>query len=299
MLFLPEHESTEPPEPVRRLSDGPNYEPHWRWQVFERFALRISRAKNSVSELDKLVTEEGDPFIRQLLQSQYRRHCIIPNQIAYALRCHQTNSSTRIGSLTEALIIADRTTAQIAADIGTTPDNVRAYEKLFFDARKYRDHRGWFAQLCLRAVPQRSRVEQECDRQWRSLAHRRGFAGLAPAIFAQQKPPSSSTPHAAFVRSLLCRASDFISDLDATGVLPTERDMAMLGAVLQRWEGVGWPVALNDLKHSEPVEPEKERADKEAHDLISGLSADRRRAICDFIARLEEAAVASAANTTG
>ena len=87
--------------------------------------------------MNDILSGEKDPYVRQLLLSQSGRRSVIPAAIEYALRCYRSQNENWIAARIAAMVVAGRSSAEIAEEIGTEPVHVVAFEKIFFDVRRY------------------------------------------------------------------------------------------------------------------------------------------------------------------
>jgi hypothetical protein len=284
VLFDPK--PNEVPAPIRRLQDGPDYRPDWRFLAVERYISEIGEAADKSAETDVILAREKDPFVRQLLRFHCARTCVIAGPILYALRCHATNAENRAESVIKAMVVAGRTAQQIAADLGTDASNVVAFEKIYFDVRRYLDKSAWLAQLCHSVRHNPTEVEM-CEARWMTIAFH-GWARLAPYL-TQPRQPLSATPQTAvnhLLHHLLFRSLDFVISLETRGIPPSERDLQMLAVLQQRFEGLSLPLPPRDIDFAAPLGPEQKKKVAESELDVTGVSAVSRRKIANFIEQL-------------
>src|SRR5256885_961042 len=134
---------------IRSLDQGPNYSPDWRRRVLEQYVVEISRAEKKSVAVDRILVSERDPILRQLMLFHSGRRCVISGAINYALQCIRHQSETSIPALIKAMVVARCGAEHIAAQVGSTPLNVRIFEKICFDVRRYGSNRIWLRNICL------------------------------------------------------------------------------------------------------------------------------------------------------
>lgn len=273
----------------RRLRESPNYSPCWRTEVFERYLIKIAEAKSQSSALSKVLSTESDPFIRQLLLFHFGRRCVIPDAVRYALECRQSEAQNQIAGRIKAMVVSGRTAEEIALGVGTDPRNIRAFEKLYFDARRFLENRVWLKQLCYPSLLGNEPAYRQAEARWLAIAFEYGWAGLGPIL----SPPRPVSPQSGrdglgrLVRVLLSRSGDYAAGLEISGVRPSERDLQLLLHVQHRIEALGLPLRLQDLNYMEPLDPKEEKRRAEAKQLVGQLSATSRRKIITLLQKIE------------
>jgi hypothetical protein len=268
------------PDPTpRSLREGPDYRPHWRFLVSEEHLLKVAEAKKKSDALDDILLNEKDPFVRQLVLYQSGRRSVIAESIEYALRCRRSEAENPIAGMIPAMVVAGRSAIQIAQDIGTEPRHIVAYEKMFFDVRRYRGNVFWIKNLCY-STGGATLMQQNASR-WLVTACERGWAGLAGAFSTQPSPKAcaGTTALNRIYLGLLSRAADFITTLEMAGVAPGERDIDWLLQMQRASVEAGRPITLQQLDYPSPVDPEKE----EAAERVAGLSRESRRKLTNFV----------------
>jgi hypothetical protein len=294
-LIDPKHQNL----PIARsLGEGPDYRPDWRFQVWQQYTLQITSARDQSAELESILGMENDPFVRQLLRYHFGRRCVIGRSIQYALRCQATNHQDRAGSLIKAMIVAGRSSRQIADELATDPMSVVTFSKIFWDLTRYRDNRVWLKRLCFRPQHGRPTAEEECEGRWLQIAYMRGWAGLSEVV-------SSRVPNSErnikmdvdrFVGCLMARACDFVTNLEAMGIAPSSHDLAMLAIAQRGLEQLGIQISPEDILYRSLPSPEEQREQDKAKELLKGMSPRARQVLARFLdkckaqAKAEEAA---------
>jgi hypothetical protein len=298
------------PDPIpRSLREGPNYLPHWRFLVSEEHLLKVAKAKKKSDALNDILLTEKDPFVRQFVLYQSGRRSVIANSIEYALQCRRSESGNPIAGMIPAMIVAGRSAIQIAEDLATEPRHIVAYEKMFFDVRRYRTNLFWIKNLCYSAGG--TTLMQQNAARWLVTACERGWPGLGGAFSTQPWPKYARAGKMALNRTylaLLSRAADYITALDIAGVAPSERDLDWF--LQMRPVAVGAGITLPQLEDPLPVDPERQKRNEEADESIARLSLESRKKVTHYIDKIthqatlaqqadEEAAAAGTAQGGG
>jgi hypothetical protein len=277
---------TNPDPTPRSLSEGPDYRPNWRFLVSEEHLLKVAEAKKKSNALDDILLNEKDPFVRQLVLYQSGRRSVMADSIEYALRCRRSAAGNPIAGMIPAMVVAGRSAIQIAQDVGTEPRHIVAYEKMFFDVRRYLGNVFWIKNLCYSTGGAAS-MQQNASR-WLVTACERGWAGLANA-FSTQPSPKAGAGQTALNRiylGLLSRAGDYISTLEMAGVAPGERDIDWLLQTRRASVEAGTTIKQQQLDYPSPIDPEKERRLQEAAEQVAGLSRESRRKLTNFCEKI-------------
>lgn len=244
--------SNRPTTIIRNLSEGSEYSPDWRYRVFQEQIVSIRQ--NGGSKSREFLEREKDPYVRALIQLHRGIPTKLQNKLAYALRCNRYQATTRIAGRIKAMVIANRSPQEIAKQIGTSAANVTAFEKIFFDVRRYRRRRVWLKTIC---YPPRDPCTPDYLREevrLMQVAYKRGWAGLQPLICPDS---SESAKHGArhLFRSLLARAGDHVDLLED----PSDLDIRRLPALSQAMAAVGIRFTAADLAFEEPLEPDQKK----------------------------------------
>ncbi len=260
--------SNRPTTIIRNLSEGSEYSPDWRYRVFQEQIVSIRQ--NGGSKSREFLEREKDPYVRALILFHACRPTKLQKQLAYALGCNREKATTRIAGMIKAMAVANRSPQEIAKQIGTSAGNVTAFEKIFFDVRRYRRRRVWLKTIC---YPPRDPCTPDYLREevrLMQVAYKRGWAGLQP-LFCPDS--SNSTKHGArhLFRSLLARAADHVDLLED----PSDLDIRRLAALSQAMAAVGIRFTAADLAFEEPLEPDEEK--KRSLALAESIPPERRR----------------------
>ena len=164
---------------IRRIEDGWNYAPDWRRQFIEEYLVEIAAAKDRGDALQRILWQEADPFIRQGLRYRFAGTCVNQRAISWAFRAVNENAQTGLASRIRAAVVADRFPEEIAELIHLEPAAVVAFEKLFFDARRYLGAELWLESVVQSSEDPRATTPQSARESiWLRTALHEGWDGL-------------------------------------------------------------------------------------------------------------------------
>ena len=241
---------------IRNLSDGPDYRPDWRFRTVQKYLLQARSTDSFQDSIDAILEQEPDQLVRQLLLFHADRRSEIADRIEYALRCVRNEAETRIAAFIKAMIIAGRSSQQIAKTIGTNSKNISAFEKIFFDVRRYRDNRTWINAICSPRLDRTAPASRHWEKRLMSIAFNRGWPGLHDFF----RKPSSKIGHLDWdrlIRGLVARAADFVNELEMEGIPPSDRDLQMLVAAVRAMKSPGIATSFGDLAYPDPEQEAK------------------------------------------
>jgi hypothetical protein len=270
------------PRIARTPRESPAFRPDWRILLFQQLAVEIAQAKDESLALARVVAGERDPFVRQILLWQFGRRSVIPGALVYAWQCQQCESENWIGAMIAGMVVAGRTSVQIAREIGTDPLHVRAFEKLCFDVRPYLQSRSWLKQMCYSLPRPNEPAYRHAKRRYLVTAYERGWAGLAPILLrpSHVQPRTGRQELNRFWQTLLARAADFVNELEVNGTPLAERDVILLRLALHEAKGLGLPATASaDLDYAKPGEPDEEQSRQEAQALVRKLTLEQRKRV--------------------
>ena len=273
--FIPLTEIHPNPERIARsLRDAPDYQAHWRFLVSEQHLIRIQQAPDREAALDAIVAEEKDRFVRWFVLFQSGRDTPLAPSFDYALRCHRSANGKRVGENIASMVVAGRTSAQIAEENASHRYHIVVFEKLFFDVRRYLLNRFWIALVCY-FPNDLSSLDKSASRRLIS-AFERGWPGLAATFSKFQLKPVCGDKKAfekAFARLLLgCtnRSGDYVSTLEMEGVNPSLEEMKFLLQLDLPKRGIA--PGLAELDYVTPRSPTQEKQYREAAKLVGKYS---------------------------
>ena len=214
---------------IRNLADGPDYQPDWRHQVAQAYLTEIASATDPGRRLVELLDGERDPFVRQYLRYRYSGICVKHAAFQYAAGCQARNAATGAASMIRAMLIADRTPEEIAAELGTDRVNIVTFAKVFFDLRRYLDNETILRRIVFADLPEgMADTEALRERRWLAAAFHRGFAGVEQVIF-HRTPTSPEELERLSIQlhgTLVSRALEYEQDLETRGIAPNEADLS-------------------------------------------------------------------------
>jgi hypothetical protein len=273
------------PKITRVLEDGLDYRPDWRHLHVQKYLNSIHQSDaKALTRLNEILLEESDPFVRDLLLFHCDRPCGNEESIAYAFNCQRDNSKTRFASVIKAMVIANVSSEAIAYQFGTAKEKIDTFEKLYFDARPYLNHRGWLRGICYPAVKPNALDAEEL--RWFAVAFRRGRPGVEEVVLGQVPNSGERTLQSA-LSIALGRVEDHYFDLEASGAQPSEKDIKALVA-LARIHSRGLLCLWEN-----PLEPEPS-TDSPAIQEFKKLMPARRDVVRLFLTELMDAAAKKA-----
>lgn len=292
--LIPLAKTSANPDPiVRSLKEGPDYLPHWRFLIGEQHLSEIARAPDASAALQKILSEEKDSWIRQLLLFHSANRPSKSRAIEYALRCYRSQNENRTATQIAAMVIVDRSPRDIALEIGATSANVVAFEKLFFDVRRYLDQRFWIKELC--HSPSRVTVLDEGASRWLLTACARGWNGLAfmfstsgsnPEPIRKYELKSAGKTNSDLISlGVSGRLADFIVSLEMRGAKPTAEEMR-LSCDLGLLEP-GLSASFHELDYPKALSRKEEKITREAAQSVGALTPMGRRKVTALLERLQ------------
>lgn len=214
---------------LRRLEDGWHYAPDWRQQVIQDYLVEIAAATDREAALQAVLWREADPYIRQGTRWAYSGRCVHQAAIAWAFQTAQDAGKSGLSSRIQALVVADRFPEEIAELLRVPAAAVVAFEKLFWDVRRYLGTELWVASL-VRSIEERRVANPQSTREaiWLRTALDEGWTGLERLWFRK--------------RGTDAKALDAMArEIEGIAVRRTLRH-------LQQLEEAGAPVSDEDIK---------------------------------------------------
>lgn len=213
---------------VRKLEDGPDYAPDWRTQIVQIYLADIAKAPDGKSRLTEILFTEKDPFVRQFLRFRFDGRSVNAEAFNYAQGCQTRNQTTGAASMIKAMVVADRTSDEIAEELGTKRINIVAFEKIFYDLRRWLDNEAWLLRI-VSAEPPEGMGEAEAlrEKRWLSAAYHRGGAGVEQVVFHRVPKGTEAVEQLSqqLLASLGSRALEYVEELQLSGTRPSEADL--------------------------------------------------------------------------
>lgn len=283
LLPFPDKPALEDKPIIRSLAQGPDYKPDWRLRVTEQYLLRSAGAKDTSSVTDVILATEGDPFVRQLLCFHSGRRTVIACAIEYALRCNRYAHTTRIPALIKGMVVCGRSGEQIANEVATTAINVRTFEKLNFDVRRFANNRTWLRDICFPMCSTEIALQHQFEHRVLAIAYEGGWPRLENLLLSQQSERSTNTKADLdqLTAILTARALDYVIGLEARGIRPSERDLELLFLAQRRMPMAALPPFSPSERTANPAALRKKiEAEKKAKEL-SPLARERIRRLLE------------------
>jgi hypothetical protein len=183
------------------------------------------------------------------------------------------------------MVVARCSVEHIAAQVGSTPLNVRIFEKICFDVRRYSSNRIWLRDICLSAAIPSGPPCPPYETRLLVIAFEGGWSRLQKLLLSQQsqRSPNTKADLDQFVAILAARALDYLINLEAQGVPPSERDVQLL-ILAQRMP----MVALPPFSPSErSLNASADQAKNELDSTVKQLSPLARRRIIAILERIK------------
>lgn len=271
-------------------SFGPGYKAHWRFQALQQHLIRVAQATDSAAVLNDILSAEKDPFVRQLVLFESGRPSVIAAPIEYALSCHRSRHENPFARMISAMVVAGRSSSQIAEVMGTSRAHVIAYEKIFFDVRRFLELRFWIKHLCYFPGSMTGLGEDASRRLTTALE--RGWNALAASFsLSRSEPISKHDPNPAgkqVVNQILlgvsARLADFLSALEMNGVTPSAAEVEPLLKIAFFARELA--PTLSQLDYPTALSPSEEKKSREAAELVAGTTLSSRKKITTLIERL-------------
>ncbi len=295
--------SSSPDSIVRSLKEGADYLPHWRFLICEKILRETNLAPDASTARSQILFKEKDPFLRKLLAFQWEGGSGKSRPIEYALRCYRSRNENLTATTISAMVIAGQSPRDIAEEIGTTRANVIAFEKIFFDVRRYLELRPWIKALCF--FPSRMTVLEKGASRWLITACEHGWNGLA-YVFSTSRSGTEAVDNYNMKSAgksnsdmislgLGGRLADFIITLEMEGVKPTAEEMALfckLGLL-----GPGLPASFHQLDYPKALSRKEAEIRRKHQSMIGKLTPQGQRRVIGLLERLQLIGVTSSHNT--
>ena len=277
------------PEP-RSLNDSPDFRPDWRSRLIEEYLLEIEASSDAEKAAEKILQQENDVVVRQVLRFHLGRFCGRATAIEYALRCQRSRGATIAAGFIEAGAIANMPPRDIASQIGATGRAVALFELLFFEARRSRDAQVWLQHLVSRTPP-----DDTHNARLRVTALARGAAGLM-AIFQTRRDEHKKSGRLMlerFTMLLMARSLDYYAGLEIRGVAVSERDMVLL-AGFERVAAGAFAAEVQALEFSKPLTAKQRAEERKAAEMVGKLSPASRRKVANLLEQVKQHIAAGA-----
>ena len=126
------------------------------------------------------------------------------------------------------MVIANVPPERIAHEFGTTKEKISTFEKLYFDARRYLEHRGWLRGVC---IP-RPNTLLATESRWFAVAFHRGWPGVEEVVLGRVPKCGQRTLQGA-ISILLGRVEDYFFAMEASGAEPSEKDVKAMASLVR------------------------------------------------------------------
>jgi len=191
--------------------------------------------------------------VRQGVRFRFTGSCVHRAAIEGAFRAGHDNGNGGIGSRIRALVIADRYSAEIAHMLRIPVAAVVAFEKIFWDVRRYLDAQLWLETVLENIERQKpATAEATRERIWLRTALQEGWEGLERLWFRKRGTDAKALDELSReIEGIAARrALRHLQDLEETGVPVGDDDVKRL-AVLSRRSA---STAASGTEHSDVAE---------------------------------------------
>jgi len=238
---------------ARKITKGWDYRPDWRLEIIESYLVEIAGAKDRADALQGIHFREQDPYVRQALRFRFTGRCVSQTAIEGAFRAGHDSGPGAIGSRIKAMVIADRYSAEIAQVLQVPVAVVVAFEKIFWDVRRYLNAELWLETL-VENIEQPNPKTPEAAREsiWLRTALREGWDGLERLWFRKRGTDAKSLDELSReIEGIAARrALRHMQQLEETGAPVGDDDLKRL-AVLSRRSA---STAASGQEHSDVAE---------------------------------------------
>lgn len=252
---------------ARTLCESPGYQPDWRHRIAERYVVEVARFGFEDEKIVEICQAEPDKLVQQYV----RWHCATPAYdeptIEYAVACSRDpESSWKL----KAMVVANYSAEQIAAQFGTDVPRISTFEKLFFDVRPYLKHRAWLGKVCR-------------EHRWLEVAFERGWPAVKEVVLREGLQGPST-----MLNVLSMRADAFLLNREAGDVQPNAEDIAMLPRALE----ISDDATVSSVKYPAPEAQPTHQIDPR----FKNLDAGSRERVVAFFARVLDGATRKASH---
>ncbi|MBV9617928.1 MAG: hypothetical protein JO201_01840 [Verrucomicrobia bacterium] len=208
---------------VRHVSAGSDYQPDWRDQVVDGYLAGICKTGNRLDKTIAIHTAEPDEFVKIYLEFCVGVVSDSWRGIDYAFRCARNDPEA--AWMIKAMVVGGASENRIAFELGTKAENILAFERIYFDARRFCDNRAWLRKTCYGPKGHR----------WLQVAFRRGMAGVVEVVLHQSTNKRRSPSQVISV--LLGRADDSVCLIESANTPLSAEELSRLAGFLRNIGG--------------------------------------------------------------
>jgi hypothetical protein len=217
--------------PLRSLEAGWEYQPAWRSRQIDEYLVQLGCSQDAPSGLAEIQFSERDPFVRQGMRYRFTGRCVNQTVIGHAFRIADENSRTGLGSRIKSLVLADRFPEEIVETLHLPAPVVSAFEKLFWDVRRYLGVNLWLESL-VRGVEDAAAKTPNLMREavWLRTALDEGWGGLQRLWFRKRDTDAKSLDQLAReIEGIAARRSlRYLQQLEESGAPVSDDDIKRL-----------------------------------------------------------------------
>jgi len=210
---------------LRSLVEGRDFRPDWRMLQIDACLAQLkqpSAANGPIPEELKRIldpnTGEPDEMVRQLLQFHYGIPFEGKPALDWAVRCWLKSPETALAI--KAMVVADYSVEEIADELSTSVDYIKAFEQVFFDVRPYAKDRLFLQKICY----------GKDGHRLLQVAFQRGRVGVEEVVLRRRRKDERRISDVC-LGVLWQRVRDGLFDREAANIPPDESDARRLIAL--------------------------------------------------------------------
>jgi hypothetical protein len=255
---------------LRSLVEGRDFRPDWRMLQIDAYLAQLkqpSAANGPIPEELKRIldlnTGEQDEMVRQLLQFHYGIPFEGKPALDWAVRCWLKSPEAALAI--KAMVVADYSVQEIADELSTSVDNIKAFEQVFFDVRPYAKDRLFLQKICY----------GKDGHRLLQVAFQRGRVGVEEVVLRRRRKDERRITDVC-LGVLWQRVRDGLFDREAANIPPDESDARRLIALSKVKDSQKVPLSDTEKSHLEGLErvrqftPAQRRRLSVAFEILSG-----------------------------
>ena len=165
--------------------------PNWRQRRIEKFIACIAQAEVEKVALADVMASESDFIIKYGLRIFCNKPACGAEEYRLAAYYLENNSKTRLASMIRSMLVADRSSYEIAEALRVSQKSVLIFSKLYFDLAHPRFSEAWLKRAALEPELWASSSEvDEVERRCLRIAFLHGWKGLSEELGFSQRTAS-------------------------------------------------------------------------------------------------------------
>ena len=248
----------------RSLAEGRDFRPDWRMLQIDAYLAQLkqpSAANGPIPEELKRIldpnTSEQDEMVRQLLRFHYGIPFEGKPALDWAMRCWLKSPEAALAI--KAMVVADYSVEEIADELSTSVDNIKAFEQVFFDVRPYAKDRLFLQKICY----------GKDGHRLLQVAFQRGWVGVEEVVLRRRRKDERRISDVC-LGVLWQRVRDGLLDREAANIPPDESDARRLIA-LSKVDSQKVPLSDPEKSHLEGRERVRQFTPAQRRRLSAGF----------------------------